>query len=329
MNSQVKLFLIELLFDKKITFFPNTDNEQFWNTLVKISSFHVIIPAVYFKLKERDFLKKIPSDLKDYLFEIYSFNEKRNQSMVNEINCIEKVLVDNKINFCFLKGAYLLRTIFKNNIGIRMMHDIDILVKEDQIYLAKNIIEKMNYKDRGFENKLLKDKQIPRLINHEKNIGLEIHHKLTKGKNFFFNYYDLFKNNLMNSFSINDNLNHIILNTEYNDNGAILGRISLKSLFDFYNLNMINNDFDFNNNNYTKIFLNKLHFLKIVNNTESRSNFYIAYLKLINTRIGKIVPFIIFYFLRFKLLISQLIEFTINKHYRINVFKKIMIYFGK
>ena len=92
---------------------------------------------------------------------------------------------------------------------------------------------------------------------------------------------------------------------------------------------MINNDFDFNNNNYTKIFLNKLHFLKIVNITESRSNFYLAYLKLINKRIGKIVPFIIFYFLRFKLLISQLIEFTINKHYRINVFKKIMIYFGK
>ena len=60
MNSQVKLFLIELLFDKKITFFPNTDNEQFWNTLVKISSHQLIIPAVYFKLKERDFLKKYP-----------------------------------------------------------------------------------------------------------------------------------------------------------------------------------------------------------------------------------------------------------------------------
>ena len=305
MNSQIKLFLIELLFDKKITFFPNTDDEQFWNTLVKISSSQLIIPAVYFKLKERDFLKKIPSDLKDYLFEIYSFNEKRNQSMVNEINSIEKVLVDNKINFFFLKGSYLLRTIFKNNIGIRMMHDIDILVKEDQIYLAKNIIEKMNYKYRGFENKLLNDKHIPRLINNEKNIGLEIHYKLTKGKKYFFNYDNLFKNNLMNSFSINDNLNHFILNFEYNDNGAILGSISLRSLFDFYNLNLINNDFDFNKNIYTKIFSNKLHFLKIVSITESRNNFYLAYLNLINTRIGKIIPSLIFYFLRLTLSVAE------------------------
>ena len=43
MKSHVKLFLIELLFDKKITFFPNIDNEKFWNTLVKISSAQIIV----------------------------------------------------------------------------------------------------------------------------------------------------------------------------------------------------------------------------------------------------------------------------------------------
>ncbi len=329
MNTQVKLFLIQLLFDKKITFFPDINNQKFWNNLVKISSSQIIIPTVYFKLNERGLLKKIPNDLKDYLFEIYSFNKKRNQSMVNEINSIHKILNDNNINFFFLKGSYLLRTIYKNNIGIRMMHDIDILVKEDQIYLAKNIFEKMNYKDRGFENKILNEKHIPRLINNEKNIGLEIHYKLTEGKKNFFNYNNLFQNNLMNSLSINDNLNHIILNSEYNDNGAILGRINLRSFFDFYNLNRINNDFDFNKNNYTKIFYNKLLFLKIINTHTLKNYFYTVYLIVSNTKLGKIIPFTIFYFLRLKLLVKQLIEFIFNINYRRNVYKIIKSYFEK
>ncbi len=103
MKSRVKLFLIQLLFDKKITFFPNIDNEKFWNTLVKIASTQIIIPAVFFKLKQRDLLGKIPNELNQYLQNIYLFNKSRNKVFIEELTLIENELNINKIDFVFFK----------------------------------------------------------------------------------------------------------------------------------------------------------------------------------------------------------------------------------
>ena len=81
--------------------FPNIDNEKFWNTLVKISSAQIIVPAVYFKLKEEKLLEKIPDKLKLYLHNIYKFNEERNKVLIDELGIIEQELNKNNIDFAF------------------------------------------------------------------------------------------------------------------------------------------------------------------------------------------------------------------------------------
>ena len=57
--KNVKTFIIELLFEKEISFMPSLDNNFFWENLVKIGSNQIIIPAIYFKLKERKLINKI------------------------------------------------------------------------------------------------------------------------------------------------------------------------------------------------------------------------------------------------------------------------------
>ena len=328
MKSQVKLFLIELLFDKEITFFPNLDNERFWNTLVKIASAQIIIPAVFFKLRERNFLDKVPNELKQYLNNIYSFNEKRNKVLVDELTQIECELNRNNIDFVFLKGAYLLRTIYSKNIGVRMMHDIDILVRKNEIQTVKKIFSKLNYYGNDFDFKILGSKRhIPRLVNKNKNIGLELHFKLTDGNKNFFDDEDLLKNKSKCHLSLKNNLNHLILNSELNDNGALLGKIFLRSIYDFYNLNN-HSHYDFEKHFYSKVFYNKLYYLKVVNFKENLNYFYLSYLFVINTKFGGVIPFLFFKILQLKFH-KKSYEYFINPKYRKKVHKIIKSYFGK
>ena len=325
--KNVKIFIIELLFDKHISFMPKANDKNFWENLVKIGSNQIIIPAIYFKLKERKLINKIPQDLKKYLSEIYNFNSLRNKDVLVEINKIEKELKKNKIDFVFLKGASLLKTIYKNYVGIRMMHDIDILVSQKHITLAKKILNNLNYNDRGFENKIVKNIHLPILLNKEKNIGVELHYELTK-ENSFFDYNKIFKKNNLSILNINDNLNHVILNLEKIDHGSLLGTINLRTKFDFFNLNKLKNNFSFNRNIYSKRFKTKVDYLEIYNKIESK-NLYYYYLLFNRTILGKITTSVLKFFINLKLIFMQVLEFIINPFYRKNVLKKIAYKVGK
>ena len=316
-----------MLFDKHISFLPKANDKNFWENLVKIGSNQIIIPAIYFKLKERKLINKIPQDLKKYLSEIYNFNSLRNKDVLVEINKIEKELKKNKIDFVFLKGASLLKTIYKNYVGIRMMHDIDILVSQKHITLAKKILNNLNYNDRGFENKIVKNIHLPILLNKEKNIGVELHYELTK-ENSFFDYNKIFKKNNLSILNINDNLNHVILNLEKIDHGSLLGTINLRTKFDFFNLNKLKNNFSFNRNIYSKRFKTKVDYLEIYNKIESK-NLYYYYLLFNRTILGKITTSVLKFFINLKLIFMQVLEFIINPFYRKNVLKKIAYKVGK
>lgn len=325
---EVKLFIIQLLFDKEISFIPDLHDKFFWENLVKIGSNHIIIPAIYFKLKERKLINIVPQDLKKYLSEIYNFNCERNKNILNEINKIEKLFKKNKVDFIFLKGASLLKTIYIKNIGIRMMHDVDILVSKKHITLATKILNNMNYTDRGFENKIVTGNHVPKLLNKKKQLGVELHFKLLSDEKLYFNYKKIFKRNHKNLLIIEDNLNHIIIHSEKDDFGALLGTINLKTKFDFFNLNKIKNNFEFDKNKYTRCFKTKIDYLEIYDKIESK-NLYYYYLLFNRTILGKLTIRIIKIFINLKLILMQALEFIVNPYYRKNVLKKIAHKVGK
>ena len=80
----VTRFISNILFDKEINLvlFPAKNNNKFWDCFVKIGSTHYIIPALYYKLKQRDYLKLLNDELVSYLHEIYNQNLKRNMKKI-------------------------------------------------------------------------------------------------------------------------------------------------------------------------------------------------------------------------------------------------------
>ena len=183
MNKETR-FISNILFDKEINldFFPKKNNHKFWDRFVKTGSSHYVIPALYFKLKQRDFLKLLNAELVSYLEEIYNQNYNRNKELVKEVNEISHLLKTHSINHVFLKGSALVSSIYKQSIGVRMVGDIDILIAKDQIQKAKNLLELSSYSpiktpfEPFFKNK---SKHLNRLINKNKLFAIELHFKIS------------------------------------------------------------------------------------------------------------------------------------------------------
>ena len=234
-------FISNILFDKEINLvsFPAKNNDKFWDSFVKIGSSHYVIPALYYKLKQRDYLKLLNDELVSYLEEIYSQNLKRNLELVKEVNEISKLFKSNNIDHVFLKGAALVSSIYKDSLGIRMVGDIDILINNDQILKAKSLMEDYGYKfkDRPFlpfEDYM----HLDRMINNKKIFAVELH--LTISDKIKFDCYKFInsKKFLNNIFipNANDLLYHTIINYQLNDYGSIKARFHFRTLFDVVNI---------------------------------------------------------------------------------------------
>ena len=242
MNSTTR-FISNILFDKEINLvsFPAKNNDKFWDKFVKIGSSHYVIPALYYKLKERDYLRLLSDELVSYLEEIYSQNLKRNLELVKEINEISNLFITNNIDHVFLKGAALVSSIYKETLGIRMVGDIDILIDNDKILKAKSLMEDYGYKfkDRPFlisfrDNK----KHLDRMINKKKFFAVELH--LTISDKIKLDCHKLINSRkiLNNIFIPNptDLLYHTVINFQLNDHGSLKAGFHLRTLFDFVNI---------------------------------------------------------------------------------------------
>ena len=243
MNKETR-FISNILFNKEINldFFPKKNNHKFWDKFVKIGSSHYVIPALYFKLKERDFLKLLNTELVSYLEEIYNQNYNRNKELVKEVNEISHLLKSNNINHVFLKGSALVSSIYKESIGIRMVGDIDILIAKDQIHKAKNLLEisgysPIKYPFGPFFKKNGKEKHLDRLINKNKLFAIELHFKINDRKIKHEDFLDSKKMINYNFIPKTSNLLfHSIINFQFNDYGSLRATFHFRTLFDVFNL---------------------------------------------------------------------------------------------
>lgn len=246
MNS-VNRFIAKILSDQAIDIlsFPEKNDNKFWDKFVKIGSSHYIIPALYSKFKERNFLVLISDELSSYMRHIYDLNSKRNLELEKESGEISSIFLANNIDHVFLKGAALISSIYEHDIGIRMIGDIDILVKKSQILKAKSILLLDGYstKNTGPFKPFLNDSDyrinhLQRLINKNKLFAVELHFDLTKNKSIDTDIF-IKRKQKSNGIYIPNNinlLNHTIINFQENDNGSLKAGFHFRTLFDVYNL---------------------------------------------------------------------------------------------
>ena len=246
MNKATR-FISNILFDKEIDLvsFPLKTNHQFWDSFVKIGSSHYVIPTLYYKLKQRNYLNLLNNELVSYLKEIYNQNLKRNIELVKESQEISSILKQNNIDHVFLKGTALISSIYSDKLGDRMIGDIDILVDKSQILKAKSLlVSNGNYNTQNFTEFtpfMPEEKHLHRMISENKLFAIELHFDLTRKKNIdLSNFIATKKNsagiNIPNNINL---LNHIIINFQKNDHGSLKAGFHFRTLFDVFNLSKI------------------------------------------------------------------------------------------
>jgi hypothetical protein len=244
----IQVFIAKLLHpdnnsDLLKPYFPAS--QVFWDRVVKVSSAHLIIPAVGEAFKRKKLESYLPNKLMQYLEEISSLNQTRNLRILEQIDFIAGLFEKNKIEYVFLKGAAMLILKPYNTVRERMVGDIDILVSNKDLYRANALLINEGFFER-FYNKVKLTKNIAEnkhkhlsALNHSDYIAsVELHRSVLDHK-----YTKYLPSQLILSTSLFLNKRHripsqesmwklTILNWQYNDNGLKLNSLAWRPVLD-------------------------------------------------------------------------------------------------
>ena len=264
-----------------------------WDSIVVEGSKHLMLPALYCRLKTKGLLGCLPKDLQSYLEEITRINRERNHAILEQVHTISKLFNAHGINHIFLKGSALLAANCFHDHAERMIGDIDILVALDQLDVAFKLLQNEGYlaKEETLGNTFFEHKHLPRLTVSRAIGAVELHRKL------FVSYVHpqltnpkLLKNKIKcNNIYIPSQdhlLMHNILNYQVNDHGARHNSISFRSAYDSiallrkynYRITWNTNHYFQNYFNITGLFFNDIA-LQVKNEQNHNTAFYLFKLK--------------------------------------------------
>ncbi|MBN1650974.1 MAG: nucleotidyltransferase family protein [Bacteroidales bacterium] len=213
-----------------------------WGLVVYESSNQLVVPALYLNLKRNKLLSDLPEDLISYFEEITNANCERNQQILSQVKNITALLNKAGLSPIFLKGtAHLIDGLYQD-IGERMIGDIDFILKMEDALKAFQIL-----KDNGYhplygygEPKLGKSRHFPRLVDDNEIAGVEVHGRMLNGKPAQnFGWDQVFPTckqatNLSGAFVLSDS-NLILsnaLNVQLNDKGNKRYKTFLRQSYD-------------------------------------------------------------------------------------------------
>ena len=232
-NSKELDFIINTLFNeiniKKVDY-----SKVNYEKISEITSSHLIIPCLYVNLRLKKSLSKIPSDFKVYLQKIYSINKERNLALTNELVLISNILKKNKIKHVFVKGSSHIISQIYNDLGERMVSDIDFLTSTDSKTMLTKIFDENGYFSIKKESFFNQRHLTPRL---KKNFlfTIEPHTRLLEKKNHLLPISFLDDCLNLNKINVPNFRNQLLLNIyndQINDNAYKKLFYNLRSLYD-------------------------------------------------------------------------------------------------
>ncbi|CAL2093020.1 nucleotidyltransferase family protein [Tenacibaculum sp. 190524A05c] len=218
-----------------------------WDNVVKVSTSHYVFPALYCNLKRANFLHYLPEDLVGYMKHITDLNRERNEQIVEQAKEINDILLNNNITPIFLKGTGNLLEGLYDDIGERMLGDIDFIVEKHLFKKSIKVLKNYGYsRVVQHDNHFPSEKHYPRLQKEDQIGAIEIHYEMTTGEHSrLFNYNTVktsfkVKNNI-STLSYNDQLKLTIIAKQINDNGMFYHDISLRNAYDVFLLSQKTN----------------------------------------------------------------------------------------
>ena len=214
-----------------------------WDAIVIEGSKHLLLPALYCRLKAKELLTVLPEDLKRYLQEVTTLNRERNEAILHQVKAIATLFNKHHINHIFLKGTALLIQGSYDDIAERMIGDIDILVEHSQLDCAFDLLIQQDYEPiaQTLGSDFFEHRHLPRLTTTHDICAIELHRKLFTS----YTHPQLQPNNLLVQKRNIDHiyipsqdhlLLHNILNAQINDNGALYRQINFRSAYDSISL---------------------------------------------------------------------------------------------
>lgn len=215
-----------------------------WDHMVRLSSQHLMLPALYSQLKNKALLSYIPTELALYLEEIARLNSNRNIELYNEAKIISNLFEEAQIEHVFIKGAAIISHLAKGDIGTRMIGDLDIVIAAHQLLQAFNLLKDHGYtKTISFNYTPKNYRHLPRQINAEKLGAIELHREvLIHDYSTLININDLLKHKQkIQGLYVprqEDSIKIAIYTTQINDHAHTFGNLHLKAIYDCLLLNL-------------------------------------------------------------------------------------------
>ena len=216
-----------------------------WDTFVTVGSKHLMLPALYCQLKAKRLLPLIPADLTIYLEEIASINRGRNTILLAEAREISELFNKEQINHVFIKGMALIAGHTFKDHAERMIGDIDILIAENQLNTAFDILTQHGYSDTVdsiLERK--RHRHLPRQISPEKFGAIELHSDILTYKYKHLITSDKVLNNkrIIDGIalpSLEDAIKTAVYAFQINDKAHLYGYFSFKTIYDCLALQLL------------------------------------------------------------------------------------------
>lgn len=214
------------------------NNQIDWDEVVKVSTSHYVFPAIYCNLKKFDFLKYLPNDLVNYMEHITELNRVRNDKIIKQAKEINNLLKGKDVTPIFLKGTGNLLEGLYDDIGERMVGDIDFIVSHNDYRKTIKILEEDGYS--------IIEENVPYFHRHYPPMGkknyiaaIEIHRELLIEKyrpKFNFNHVKDATIEVLNSSMLTyvKQFHYICLCLQINECGMVYKNISVRKAYDLF-----------------------------------------------------------------------------------------------
>jgi len=221
---------------------PFQEEHIAWENVVKVSSEHLMTPALYWALSKKGLLEALPDDgLVPYLEWIWEANRDRNQRILDQVQTIARQLNQVDIEPLLMKGVASLITGIYEEIGIRMMTDIDLLVPKDKLMTSVAALENIGYQPLpGYTYASYHHQYIP-LVCEGTAASVELHPRMVRiGTQILPTeavWHDAqplsFRDSLVRLPSPAHRIQHNIIHTYMSDSNYSLATINLMQLYEF------------------------------------------------------------------------------------------------
>ena len=124
------------------------------------------VASICFKTLNQHFNKLLPLHVLDVLKEHYNNNRKRNKILLAENYRVSQELREAGISCLSLKGISLISLVY-NDIGIRQVGDIDLLISRDQVYDATKVLRMLGYNQSVKDLDSGREIIVPNVYSHE------------------------------------------------------------------------------------------------------------------------------------------------------------------